>query len=121
MPPDPPTMGYLPNHPRDPAPLSEDEPPEPKVKGKKAKGKATTTLAKATPGPAPKADPPTMGYLPANPLPPRERADEEHPAPVAAPRDAVTTGRLMPPKKIEIQPKKAEAQKAPAAAKKSET
>ena len=114
---DPPTMGYLPNFPRDPAPLADDEPPpEPKGKGKKTKGKAVA-VAKAEP--PPKADPPTMGYLPANPPPPREIVDEEHPAPVAAPRAAVTTGRLMPPKKIDIQPKKAEAQKAEAAPKKS--
>jgi hypothetical protein len=100
--PDPPTMGYLPNHPRDPAPLSEDEPPPaPKVKGKKGKGKPTT-LAKATPGPAPeKPDPPTMGYLPANPPPPRDRSNEEHPKPLAAPRTPVTTDRLPPPKKAE--------------------
>jgi hypothetical protein len=112
-------MGYLPNFPREPAPLADDEPPPgPPGKGKKVKGRAAT-LAKAEP--PPKADPPTMGYLPGNPPPPREIADEEHPAPLAAPRAAVQASRLMPPKKAEIQPRKAEAPPKKAEARKVET
>jgi hypothetical protein len=68
-------MHYLPDHPNSPQSSSEV----------------------ATIDPPAKAAPPTMGYFPAHPLPPREYAAEEAPPPVAAPRTPVQSVRLPPP------------------------
>jgi len=79
-------------------------PSEPAAATAKGKSKAKTKAATKKPDPAPpepvdeaRADPPTMGYFPAHPAPPREIALGEAPPPLAAPRTPVQSQRLAPP------------------------
>jgi hypothetical protein len=84
LPPDPPGMRYLPDHPGLPG----------------TNGASAVAPRGAKPasrgGQSAHVDPPSMGYFPASPPPPRMFVEEETP-PLAAPRAPVIASRLPPP------------------------